>query len=284
MTNNDCEGAGRVFNVSLPTSGDNNPRLPSTSSIVPPESPVFLTVSTQLHLEALAASVARLYTIAPTFRAERSQTNRHLNEFWMLEAELSFLPTGLNGVCDVVETSLKSILGGLVQDEDVKYLRESSPTAPSEENLNTWLDPAIRWRRITYTEALELLEAHHKSRAEPKFEFEPPKWGEALRSEHERWIAALLGRNEIGAQVEGPVFVTHYPRKMKPFYMWADDVTHGTDGEPRSTVSCFDLLMPKLGELTGGSVRESRLVRLKESLELHGLDEVRLSTSLQDAI
>jgi len=196
----------------------------------------------------------------------------------MLEAELSFLPTGLDGICDVVEASLKSVLGNLAKDEDIRYLQETnSYTAPSEESLNAWLDPAIRWRRITYTDALELLESHHQSGAEPKFEHPPPKWGEGFKSEHERWIAGTLGRSETGARVEGPVFVTHYPRQMKPFYMWVDDGDpSGIEAgrESRCTVSCFDLLVPKLGELTGGSVRESRLDKLQESLALHGLNEV----------
>ena len=195
----------------------------------------------------------------------------------MLEAELSFLPTGLDGICDVVEVSLKSVLGDLSKNEDIKYLRESSSNAPSEEQLNAWLDPAIRWRRITYSDALRLLEEHHNSGAEPKFQYPPPQWGEGFRSEHERWIAGALGRSETGAQVEGPVFVTHYPRRMKPFYMWVDDEDPSrlrTAGESHETVSCFDLLMPRLGELTGGSVRESRLEKLKESLVLHGLNEV----------
>ncbi|KIJ38891.1 hypothetical protein M422DRAFT_258298 [Sphaerobolus stellatus SS14] len=287
LTGNDCEGGGETFRVSLDTDittaeHPQRPIRPTTPLMATPEpTSAYLTVSTQLHLEALAASLARVYTIAPAFRAERSQTNRHLNEFWMLEAELSFLPTGLDGVCDVVEVSLKSVLGNLAKDEDVKYLRESSSSAPSDEHINAWLDPAIRWRRVTYSDALELLEAHHLSGAEPKFKHPPPKWGEGFRSEHERWIAGALGRSETGAQVEGPVFVTHYPRQMKPFYMWVDDADpiglESAAADSRETVACFDLLVPKLGELTGGSVRESRLEMLKESLALHGLSEAQYS-------
>jgi len=178
----------------------------------------------------------------------------------MLEAEMSFLPTGLDTVCNVVEASLKSVLGRLVEDEDVKYLRHED----GDDDMKAWLQPTIPWRHLTYSDALDALRAHHKSGKEPKFVFDPPKWGEALRSEHERWIAH---------QSNGPVFVRDYPRNLKPFYMWVND----THGETEPTVACFDLLVPTLGELTGGSVRESRLEKLKESLSCHGMDELHHS-------
>lgn len=225
------------------------------------EAPSYLTTSTQLHLEALTASFARAFTIAPCFRAERSQTNRHLNEFWMLEAEISFL-RGLSDLCNILETSLKSVLGKLTNDEDVQYLREEGT---SREQFGFWLDHSVPWTRVSYTEALKKLQQHHMSGKEPLFAFEPPAWGEALRSEHERWIATTLGANGQ----PGPVFVTDYPRHLKPFYMWVNENT--TEG---STVSCFDLLVPKLGELVGGSIRESREEMLKESLRLFGMSEV----------
>ncbi|KAF8580936.1 asparaginyl-tRNA synthetase [Ramaria rubella] len=272
MTTNDCEGAGEAFRVvSDPPDPPPDPvSLPPSCSLHTP--PTFLTTSTQLHLEALASSLARVYTIAPSFRAERSQTNRHLSEFWMIEAEMSFLRAGVQDVCDVVENSLKFALESLGEDEDVKFLRGTSDVGG---NLNTWLDPSIQWRRITYSEALIALQKHHVSGAEPKFQFGSPEWGEALRSEHERWIADSLGGNAQGSQIGGPVFVTDYPRRLKPFYMWVNDKQK--EGETRSTVACFDLLVPKLGELTGGSVRESRVDVLRESLALHDMDEADYS-------
>lgn len=281
MTSNDCEGAGEAFRVV--SSSSSSPQSPSSESDPLPEaSPTFLTTSTQLHLEALTSSLARVYTIAPSFRAERSQTNRHLNEFWMLEAEVGFLRTGVHGVCDVVEASLKSVLGRLAKDEDVNFLRMDNSDSTPPHNLQTWLDDSIPWRRISYSDALQALQAHHASGAAPQFKLDPPAWGEALRSEHERWIADSLGASVDRAQVGGPVFVTDYPRRLKPFYMWVNDDHKGGEGKDvGSTVACFDLLVPKLGELTGGSVREFRIDILKESLAFHGMDEVRFSVTVR---
>ena len=277
MTSNDCEGTGQAFRVasipadpskavsSSPPGVNSTPEIPHT----------FLTTSTQLHLEALTSSFSRVYTIAPSFRAEHSQTNRHLNEFYMVEAEMSFLHTGVHGVCDVVEASIKSVLRRLAEDEDVKFLHGEGDSTPLRRNLKAWLDASIPWRRITYSDALKALQAHHASGAAPQFNLDPPTWGDALRSEHERWIADSLSRNEDKTHFGGPVFVTDYPRQLKPFYMWVnDEYNEGEEGGARSTVACFDLLVPKLGELTGGSLRESRIDRLKESLSFHGMDEV----------
>lgn len=278
MTSNDCEGAGEAFRVmSIPADTPAAVSLPqSTTDSITEPSPTFLTTSTQLHLEALTSSLARVYTMAPSFRAERSQTNRHLNEFWMLEAEMSFLQTGVHGVCDVVEASLKSVLGRLVEDEDVKFLRgEGAASSPPQSSLKAWLDMSVPWRRISYSDALKALQMHHVSGAAPQFKLDPPTWGGALASEHERWIADSLGGNNSKAQTGGPVFVIDYPRRLKPFYMWVnEDDKQGETEDSRSTVACFDLLVPKLGELAGGSVRESRIDKLKESLAFHGMDEV----------
>ena len=210
--------------------------------------PAYLTVSSQLHLEALAQSLARVYTIAPSFRAERSQTGRHLSEFWMLEAEWAFT-NHVDDVCQVVEGAVKR---ALTQDSvDLAYLRKDLPDDHLASLEKASLTPT--WTRITYTEAVnELQKAQSASRL---FKFEP-KWGSTLQSEHERWIANHL--------VNGPTFVTDYPSALKPFYMrWNDD---------GKTVACFDLLVPHLGELVGGSLREERLANLHKAMENQGMD------------
>lgn len=276
LTSNDCEGTGEAFRVTSKVANSSNPvssspGVDSTSETAP----AFLTTSAQLHLEALTSSMARVYTLGPCFRAERSLTNRHLNEFWMLEAEMSFLHTGVHGVCDVVEASIKSVLRRLSGDEDVTFLRGEHDGTSLRDSLEAWLDISTPWRRISYSDALKALHAHHASGAAPQFSLDPPVWGEALRSEHERWIADSLGGNAGKARIGGPVFVIDYPRQLKPFYMWVnDECREGKERNAKSTVACFDLLVPKVGELTGGSVRESRIEKLKESLSFHGLDEV----------
>ncbi|KAG9313386.1 hypothetical protein JVU11DRAFT_5704 [Chiua virens] len=216
--------------------------------------PAYLTVSSQLHLEALASSLARVYTLSPCFRAERSQTNRHLAEFWMLEAEWAWTNT-VGDVCDVVETCIKDALGagrderallakGIAgQEERVKSLESAASSNP--------------WTRMSYTEAISELHTYHASpasRVRP-FAFEP-KWGHALQSEHEKWLSEVL--------VKGPVFVTDYPSTLKPFYMRVN--------EDERTVACFDLLVPFVGELVGGSLREERLESLQRRMASHGLD------------
>ena len=280
MTSNDCEGAGEAFRVVSDSSGPPPPSAaphPPDSWPAPSPPTPYLTPTTQLHLEALTSALARVYTLAPSFRAERSQTNRHLSEFWMLEAEMSFLRPGVDSVCAIIESSLKQVLGALVEDEDVKFLRACVPSASDVglDDWKAWLEPSTRWPRVTYTDALKALQAHHTSGAQPRFAFRPPEWGGALRSEHERWITQWLDGDTEGGRCSSPVFVTDYPRMLKPFYMWVND----PETEPRETVACFDLLVPKLGELSGGSVRESRLAKLKESLALHGMDEVGVRIS-----
>lgn len=238
MTSNDCEGAGEAFRIApiTPTTSD-------SSSTSPEEffsRPSYLTVSSQLHLEALATAISRVYTLSPCFRAERSQTNRHLAEFWMLEAEWAFTHS-IDDVCRVVEGAIKEVI-----------LRGDQDMASRDTLLNTSrLDRP--WPRMSYTDAITELEKYHTSSLK-KFIF-PPAWGKTLQSEHERWLADEL--------VRGPVFVTDYPVALKPFYMRLND-----DGK---TVACFDLLVPRVGELVGGSLREERLSHLERALNAHEL-------------
>ncbi|PVG01478.1 asparaginyl-tRNA synthetase [Serendipita vermifera] len=249
ITTNDCEGAGEVFQVTPDTSTE----LSTTSApdTIPGSSPHFfadpayLTVSSQLHLEVFASSISRVYTLQPAFRAERSHTSRHLSEFWMLEAEMAFM-NGLENVMDVVEASLKNVCG----DERVRAC------ATSEEQL-LYLDKlrASNWKRITYTEAIDCLRTALGENA--------IQWGDSISTEQERWIA-----DEIGEGL--PVFVTDYPRDLKPFYMRPNPPTGN-----QQTVSCFDLLVPRIGELAGGSMREERWEHLVDALGKHGLDKER---------
>ena len=250
LTSNDCEGGGETFRIS--------PSFSSPPTGQPPDpnfhaeffsQPAYLTVSSQLHLEALAASLSRVYTLSPCFRAERSQTNRHLAEFWMFEAEWAFI-NHVSDVCHVVEESLKSVLAQCRSENSLLWKDSDEAKLKSLEDATR---PGHAWTRMTYTDAVKELEKHHIS-SRTGFEFEPA-WGKALQSEHERWLSERL--------IGGPVFVTDYPTSLKPFYMRGND-----DGR---TVGCFDLLVPSIGELAGGSLREERSSQLVQALQRHEL-------------
>lgn len=244
ITGNDCEGAGETFRLS--------PVAQRTGSSTPPtelfDRAAYLTVSSQLHLEAFVHAIPRVYTLSPCFRAERSQTNRHLSEFWMLEAEWGFTDR-VGDVCDIVEDSVKHILNHPRLVKDLDHLWSHGDMKRKQGVLQA--KGAAPWVRVSYTDAVKELE-----KVKSEFEF-VPVWGKPLQSEHERWLADKI--------VNGPVFVTDYPSVLKPFYMRAND-----DGE---TVACFDLLVPHIGELAGGSLREERVDRLDKAIDHHGLDE-----------
>jgi asparaginyl-tRNA synthetase len=217
--------------------------------------PAYLTVSAQLHLEAVSSGLSRVYTLSPTFRAERSQTHRHLSEFWMLEAEMAFC-TRLQDVMGVLEDSIKSTLTA-IRDNSNLDLEVLHRVAGENNRTHLALDAiSCDWARMTYTEAVEKLQAHQATTKE--FEF-PVEWGLPLQSEHEKWLAGKL--------IGGPVFVTDYPAKCKPFYMRLNDLAEGV--EDRQTVACFDLLLPGVGELVGGSLREERLSLLESAVIAH---------------
>jgi asparaginyl-tRNA synthetase len=246
LTSSDCEGAGEAFRLA--------PLAPPTPAGAAGSTEffggqAFLTVSSQLHLEALAGSLARVYAVTPCFRAERSQTARHLAEFWMLEAELAFVED-VGDVCGVVE--------GVVRHAALACAAADPSRA---EALAAATDPDRPWARMTYTDAVAELERHAADKP-GAFAF-APGWGRPLQSEHERWLAESL--------VGGPVFVTDYPAALKPFYMRANgDGDAAVDAH--ATVACFDLLVPGVGELAGGSLREERLPLLEVAIEKHGLD------------
>ncbi|SPO30647.1 related to Asparaginyl-tRNA synthetase [Ustilago trichophora] len=261
LTSSDCEGAGEVFQVV--SESDVRTKQPLTSFWS--GSSAYLTVSSQLHLEAAGLGLGRVWTLNPAFRAEGSATNRHLCEFWMLEAEMYF--TDLDGILDVTEGMIKAgisnTLGGV---EDMELLGDQA-------HLST-LKGVVegKWKRITYHEAHSLL----ASAPEGTFLVQP-KLDQGLSSEHERFLASSLG----------PVFVTHYPLSQKAFYMKrAPPSSCSSSSSARDTlVECFDLLIPSLGELVGGSVREYRSGCLERNLFDLGCNDTvkqRLAWYLED--
>ncbi|KAI0439575.1 hypothetical protein F4803DRAFT_564437 [Xylaria telfairii] len=260
FTASDCEGAGEVFHVLT-----ENERRASAVDPAKPffRRPVYTTVSSQLHLEALSQALGNVWTLSPTFRAEQSDTPRHLSEFYMLEAELSFTDSQ-SAVMGLVEDMLKHISldlsGSKVFSELVSPVGDRPPDlAPIEQVTERWRGLSQdMWPRITYTEAINLLEA-----AGVPFSHKPT-WGKDLHTEHEKFIAATVGRGYT------PVFVTNYPRSIKPFYMKAAETDRG-EFSPGITVECFDLLVPEFCEIAGGSMREHRLENLIESMRACGL-------------
>lgn len=261
MTASDCEGAGEVFHILT----ENERRASATDPVQPFfRRRVYTTVSSQLHLEALSQALGNVWTLSPTFRAEQSDTPRHLSEFYMLEAELSFTDSQC-AVMDLVEDMLKHIAFDLgdskVAGELLSPVADRSPDLASLDQVTQrWRGLAQdAWPRITYTDAIKLLEA-----ADAPFAHKP-SWGKDLRTEHEKFIATKVGGGY------SPVFVTDYPRAIKPFYMKAGD-TNDSVSPPRATVECFDLLVPEFCEIAGGSMREHRLQQLLESMSAHGLN------------
>ncbi|KAJ1668950.1 asparaginyl-tRNA synthetase [Coemansia sp. RSA 1694] len=243
LTSNDCEGGGETFGVV--TQGTDHPESDFFGKRVS------LTVSGQLHLEVFAGAFKRVYTLNPAFRAEPSQTGRHLSEFWMLEAECAFVDS-LSTLVGVEEEMVRSTTQFLLDNASAEldlFARDNECLA----RLVRRLADQQPFARITYTEAIDILQ-----RVDTKANFAfKPRWGQGLQSEHERYLAAT--------HFEGPVFVTDYPASIKPFYMLPN-----ADGR---TVACMDLLVPGPCELLGGSLREHDYSRLKGAIEAQGFEE-----------
>jgi len=260
ITSSDCEGAGEVFSVATAPDRDSKKETFFHGT-------KYLTVSSQFHLEALAQSVGNVWALSPTFRAEKSETPRHLSEFYMLEAEVTFVDD-LTSIMDVVEQLLRSIARCLI-DSKVGEELLSARSNQDEGNPNTACDKLLArwnglihgaWPRITYSEAIDILQ-HAVSNERAAFEF-LPKFGISLQAEHEKHLARVVGQSS-------PVFITDYPRDVKAFYMALSKSSLGTQETP--TVACFDLLVPEICEIAGGSLREHRLSLLLESMQRHGL-------------
>jgi asparaginyl-tRNA synthetase len=207
----------------------------------------FLTVSGQLEGETYATALSRIYTFGPTFRAENSNTTRHLAEFWMVEPEMAF--AALEDNMDLAEEFLKFLFAKVRAecDEDLRFF-----DAHIEKGIIDTLDQVInaRFTHMTYTGAVAELEKHKET-----FEF-PPYWGCDLQSEHEKFLTETVAR--------GPVIVTDYPKEIKAFYMKRND-----DGK---TVRAMDVLVPRLGEIIGGSQREEDLARLESRMREAGMN------------
>ena len=247
ITANDCEGAGELFTVT----SLNLQQPPQNAQGVDWEQDFFgrhayLTVSGQLEAEVMAMAFENVYTFGPTFRAENSNTSRHLAEFWMVEPEMAFCD--LDGDQDLAEEFLKHIFKEVLEQcpEDMEFFNQridNTVLATADNIINN------EFERLTYTEAIALLE-----KADRSFEF-PVEWGVDLQSEHERYLAEDLFKK--------PVIVTNYPVGIKAFYMRLDD--------DEQTVAAMDVLVPKVGEIIGGSQREERLDILEKRIKAQGL-------------
>ncbi|XP_021747013.1 asparagine--tRNA ligase, chloroplastic/mitochondrial-like isoform X1 [Chenopodium quinoa] len=259
ITASDCEGAGEQFCVTtlIPTSleamDSSAGKIPKTDEGLIDWSqdffgkPAFLTVSGQLNAETYATALSDVYTFGPTFRAENSNTSRHLAEFWMIEPELAF--ADLNDDMACATAYLQYVVRHILENckEDMDFFN----TWVEKDIINRLNDVAVKdFEQLTYTDAVNIL-----LKANKKFEF-PVKWGYDLQSEHERYIT----EEAFGGC---PVIIRDYPKEIKAFYMRQND-----DGK---TVAAMDLLVPRVGELIGGSQREERL----ECLETR-LDELKL--------
>ncbi|XP_049432248.1 probable asparagine--tRNA ligase, mitochondrial [Epinephelus fuscoguttatus] len=244
ITSNDCEGAGELFQVE--PSGPKNDEDENFFSV-----PAFLTVSGQLHLEVMSGAFSRVYTFGPTFRAENSQSRRHLAEFYMVEAEVSFTQSleDLTKVMeDVFRSATEHVLAHCAKDVDLFHKHVTPGHRDTVEAMLKKSFPVI-----TYSEAIDILK-----RSSQKFAF-PTDWGCDLQTEHEKYLVKHCGNI--------PVFVTDYPYDLKPFYA-RDNQDH-----PKHTAAAVDLLVPGVGELCGGSLREERLDLLSARLEEAGLKD-----------
>lgn len=248
ITGSDAEGAGQMFQL---TSLDlNDPPLRNGKIDFSDDlfgRPTHLTVSGQLEAEIMATALGKVYTFGPTFRAENSNTSRHLAEFWMIEPEIAFCDLPL--LMDVAEDFLKTLFADVLRNcaEDMAFFNEridGSVMATLEHIV------ASNFVRLTYTEAIEILH-----RAGEPFEF-PVSWGADLQAEHERFLTEK--------EFKAPVILTDYPAEIKAFYMRLND-----DGK---TVRAMDVLVPRIGEIIGGSQREEREQVLRERMVQQGLD------------
>lgn len=271
ITGSDAEGAGEMFRVT--TLDPKNPPLTETGEVDYKKDffgrETNLTVSGQLEGETFAMSLGKIYTFGPTFRAENSNTSRHLAEFWMIEPEMAFydLIDNMNLAEDFIKYVLKYTLEA--RREDIEFLNQrfleeekSKPQAErSEMSLIEKLEFVIHndFKRVSYTEAVDILKNcnHNKKK---KFQYLIDEWGVDLQSEHERYL--------VEKHFSCPVILYDYPAKIKAFYMRLNE-----DGK---TVRAMDILFPGIGEIVGGSQREERYDVLKQKIEDLGMDEQTL--------
>ena len=250
ITTSDAEGAGELFRVSTLDLA-NLPRTPEGKIDYAQDffgRETFLTVSGQLNVESYCLALSKVYTFGPTFRAENSNTSRHLAEFWMVEPEIAF--ADLTDNATLAEALLKYVLAAVLAErgDDMAFFDERIEKGVINK-LQSIVDKAFV--RMDYTEAIAIL-----GKAKAKFEF-PVRWGMDLQSEHERYLAEK--------HVAGPLVLMNYPKEIKAFYMRLND-----DGR---TVAAMDVLAPGIGEIVGGSQREERLAVLDARMDEAGLDK-----------
>jgi len=275
ITGSDAEGAGEMFKVTaLPF--DNTPR--TEEGKVNYKEDFFgketnLTVSGQLEAETFAMALGQVYTFGPTFRAENSNTSRHLAEFWMIEPEVAF--NDLNDNMDLAEDFIQNVIKYTMEkcQDDLKFLEsrlldeeKAKPQAErSEMNLLDKLNFVLEnnFKRVSYTEAIDILRESTPNKKK-KFNYIINEWGADLQSEHERFL--------VEKHFKCPVILFDYPANIKAFYMRLNDNT-----EPgKETVRAMDILFPGIGEIVGGSQREEREDVLKEKMKALGIDEEEL--------
>ncbi|MFY0631782.1 MAG: asparagine--tRNA ligase [Flavobacteriaceae bacterium] len=271
VTGSDAEGAGEMFRV---TTFEPNKAPKNEEDGIDYSQDFFgketnLTVSGQLEAETYAMALGKVYTFGPTFRAENSNTTRHLAEFWMIEPEVAFMD--LDGNMDLSEDFIKSVLGYVLENckDDLAFLdqrltqeEKSKPQAQrSEMTLLEKLHFVVdnNFKRVSYTEAIDILR-NSKPNKKKKFQYPINEWGADLQSEHERFL--------VEKHFKCPVILFDYPASIKAFYMRLNE-----DGK---TVRAMDVLFPQIGEIAGGSQREERLDVLKEKIEAMGIDEKEL--------
>ena len=271
ITGSDAEGAGEMFRVS--TLDPKNPPL-NESGEVDYEKDFFsketnLTVSGQLEAETYAMALGKVYTFGPTFRAENSNTSRHLAEFWMIEPEVAF--NDLNDNMDLSEDFIKNVLKYVLINckDDLNFLdqrfSQEEKTKPALQRSDMTLIEKLHFvidnnfKRVSYTEAIDILR-NSKPNKKKKFKYPINEWGVDLQSEHERFL--------VEKYFKCPVILFDYPANIKAFYMRLNE-----DGK---TVRAMDVLFPGIGEIVGGSQREERMEVLKEKIKALDIDEKEL--------
>ncbi|MDU4333853.1 MAG: asparagine--tRNA ligase [Finegoldia magna] len=250
ITGSDAEGAGEMFRVTtldldnIPKDDDGNVDFSQDFF----SKSTNLTVSGQLQAEAYALAFRNVYTFGPTFRSEHSNTPRHAAEFWMMEPEICF--ADLDDVCNLAEDMVRYIIKDVMEncEEEIKFFNSFV-----DKNLIERLTKIANksFKKLTYTEAVEILQ-----KSGEKFEY-PVEWGMDLQTEHEKYLSEKV--------VDGPVFVTDYPKEIKAFYMRLND--------DNKTVAATDLLVPGIGELIGGSQREERYELLDKKMDELGFNK-----------
>lgn len=271
VTGSDAEGAGEMFRVSILDA--KNPPLNDQGEVNYEEDffgkETNLTVSGQLEAETYAMGLGKVYTFGPTFRAENSNTSRHLAEFWMIEPEMAFydLQANMDLAEDFIKWTLQYVLDHCQDDLEFleKRLLEEEKTKPQNERSEMALIEKLKFvvennfKRVSYTEAIDILK-NSKPNKKKKFQFPIEEWGTDLQSEHERFL--------VEKHFKTPVILFDYPADIKAFYMRLND-----DGK---TVRAMDVLFPGIGEIVGGSQREERLEVLQQKIKDLDIDEAEL--------